>query len=339
MKDTKGTFYPENNQKINTHTRVQSLLIKDIKTLGTSKALEKLAKIKRGRELSYPKGVILRWEKENSKKYCVELSESADFNNVLTYITSRNSLHLNNLKVGQTYFWRVDGGETRVFNTENNKYRFIKVNGAHNVRDVGGINIKQGLVYRGSDIVGDYKISNQGKKVFCEDLKIKTEINLRKDGPEERDFTYKNNFVKYVRLPYRPYIESFEEEHKNGLKEIMNFLSKEENYPVYIHCIGGADRTGMIAIFLRAILDESDEDILIDYELTSLSNYALGLAEGVKETGGFRNRKDDYFQEFLLELNKYAPNKPLKEQIKAFLIDCGITTDCMDKIVAILKSK
>ena len=41
----------------------------------------------------------------------------------------------------------------------------------------------------------------------------------------------------------------------------MEFFAEEENYPIYFHCRGGADRTGMIAMLLRAIAGVSDETI------------------------------------------------------------------------------
>ena len=118
----------------------------------------------------------------------------------------------------------------------------------------------------------------------------------------------------------------------------MNFLSDEENYPIYIHCLGGADRTGMIAFYLRALAGECDELIHLDYELTSLSTYAYGLAEGARRDG-FRNRTSDIYTEFLAMLNEYAPGGALSAKVRAFLLDCGVATECIDKILSIISNK
>jgi hypothetical protein len=49
------------------------------------------------------------------------------------------------------------------------------------VRDVGGINIKEGLVYRGCEINHEYRLTEEGKAIFKDQLGIRTEINLRKE--------------------------------------------------------------------------------------------------------------------------------------------------------------
>lgn len=114
----------------------------------------------------------------------------------------------------------------------------------------------------------------------------------------------------------------------------MEFLADEKNYPIYVHCLGGADRTGMIAIYLRALANESDDFIHLDYELTSLSTYSYGISEGV-ERKGYRSRNDSYYVEYLDMIEKYAPSKPLSEKIKAFLLDCGVPEESLEKIKSI----
>lgn len=56
----------------------------------------------------------------------------------------------------------------------------------------------------------------------------------------------------------------FEEEYKENICEIMNFFAEESNYPIYFHCMGGADRTRMIALYLQALVGEAEEDIYLD---------------------------------------------------------------------------
>ena len=120
-----------------------------------------------------------------------------------------------------------------------------------------------------------------------------------------------------------------------GIVKIMEFLSDESNYPVFFHCLGGADRTGMIALFLRALVGEDDDAIHTDYELTSLSAYAMGIAEGAAATG-FRRRTSSYYMGFLDTLKQYAPDEPLSGQVRAFLISCGLDVQVINKIISII---
>jgi hypothetical protein len=99
--------------------------------------------------------------------------------------------------------------------------------------------------------------------------------------------------------------------------------------------MGGADRTGMIALFLEALAGESEEDVFLDYELTSLSRI-YNPQNGVCDTV-HRSRNAPYFTEFLAELEKYAEGEGLKAQVRAFLLDSGVGEEVIDKIVKIIK--
>ena len=43
------------------------------------------------------------------------------------------------------------------------------------------------------------------------------------------------------------------------------------------------------------------------------------------------------FVELIKGLEKCAPNKTLWKKIKAFLLECGVTAECIEKIVSIIK--
>jgi hypothetical protein len=38
-------------------------------------------------------------------------------------------------------------------------------------------------------------------------------------------------------------------------------------------------------------------------------------------------------------LDKYAPGAALSKKVRAFLIDCGVETECIDKILSIILNK
>lgn len=328
---------PKNGACVDTHTEIQSKFIDLIQSQGTEAALAWLLPLKSGRELSFPKPIHLTWRGDTANKYLLEISEDEGFSSPLAVHTEEPFFVMKNLKVGQTYHWRVNGGDTFTFTTRNDRFRFIEAEGALNVRDLGGIHIKQGLLYRGSEINKEYQLTECGKKVMREQLHVKTELDVRKSNAHPDGVSPIGEGVRYCHLPYRPYDECFEEKHRRGIVPIMEFFADEANYPIYFHCLGGADRTGMLALFLRALLGETDDDMFTDYELTSLSSYASGLAEGVASLG-FRSRSADYFEEFLSLLAPYSGNT-CGEKIEAFLLECNVKKETVEKIRAILKTQ
>ncbi len=326
-------LYPENGFLFDTHTETQNEFLRRIAEDGIKEAHIWLEPVKNNQEVSRPAALTFRWEADGSPLYTLEIAETEDFADPMTFETAETTCDADNFKIGQTYFWRVNKGEPRRFQTKDAFPRFIRLPDVLNVRDVGGISMKQGMVFRGSEM-SFYPINEEGRRIFKEQLKIKTDLDLRAVSQTEKlnGVSPAGETVALKCLPYRPYREIFEDQHREGICRIMEFLADETNYPIYVHCSGGADRAGMIAMYLRALCGECDEDIQRDYELTSLSTYA-----GYVNKTGFRSRKYDTWYLFIEELEKYAPGGTIGDMVKAFLLDCGVKQETMDKIVSILK--
>jgi len=129
-------------------------------------------------------------------------------------------------------------------------------------------------------------------------------------------------------------MEVFEEEHIHGICKIIEIFTDETHYPIYFNCRGGADRTGMIALFLRAIAEEDDDVMYTDYELTGLSTYAAANPEC---PDGFRSRNSPHYRGFIDKLQEYAPGQPIHVCAKEFLLSCGVTKEQIEKIAQIIK--
>jgi len=323
-------IYPLNGDEVTLHTQVQREFIGKIKSEGTDAAIEWLRTHKGDQEGSYPVPIEFRW-RTTAETSVFEISENADFHNARRFSTQEMSREVENLKIGQQYFWRVNGCTPFAFKTKNIFPRFIRIDGAINVRDIGGVLIRQGIVFRGSALNGEYTITNKGRYTFCDELGIKTQLDLRAEHFGKLSESPAGEFVQLKQVPYRPYKELFEQKYKDAIREIMEIFSDKTNYPIYFHCAGGADRTGMIAMFLRAIAGEGEEDIHLDYELTSLSLYKQAY-----NMNGLRYRTAGYYVEMLNMFKNYAPEKPLTEQIIHFLDSCGVTEACRKRIRDIL---
>lgn len=326
-------LFPADGFLFDPHTPVQREFIRRIGETGINAALRWLRTVKNSTEHTYPQELRFCWEPDGLQSSRLEISENPDFSDVFVRETSENYATVDNFKTGTTYYWRVSGSQSRTFRTAAVHPRFIRVDGALNVRDIGGIGICQGLVYRGSAIDAPFGITDMGKGIFREQLKIKTELELRTDGDPGPSPV---PGVEKVTIPYRPYLEAFEPRHREHLRQIMALLSEESRYPIYIHCMGGADRTGMIALYLRALLGETDDDIHLDYELTALSTYAAGAKEGAD---GFRSRLSPYYTALLEGLRAYAPGHPLRVCVPEFLMQCGVTQEQLETIRNILRGK
>ena len=268
----------------------------------------------------------IRWERDGGKKYTVLLADNEKFENVAKYETTRRSVNVGGTLLPQkTYYYKVVG-ENKSSQTDKfvikKPLRPINVDGAYNVRDLGGCaalngkEVKYGLLYRGGRLNkegNEPAITEEGKFVMKETLGIKTELDLRftdvDDGGQTKSVI--GDTVKYVKAPCSQYalvLPSFKgygvnkRRYVNGsaeaIKRIFGVLADESNYPVYFHCNAGADRTGTIACLIQVVLGVNEEDMIKDFELTSFSVYGAryrGKIENFKFVNGVMQDNNDNF--------------------------------------------
>ncbi len=147
--------------------------------------------------------------------------------------------------------------------------------GARNVRDIGGWNgLNQGWAFRGSelDLVGTHglQLTEAGRKVMHDDLGIKTDLDFRTTELTESPIGSDVQFINDYRIGN--YTSAFA--YKSALYSgVIKTFADIDNYPIYFHCWGGADRTGTVAFILEAMCGVSEADLSVDFELTSFSNF------------------------------------------------------------------
>lgn len=152
----------------------------------------------------------------------------------------------------------------------------VTLDGVENVRDIGGMptendrSIRKGMLYRAGemDSVSSVKISESGVKTAVEQLKIKTDLDLRKEEQTPKNGTSPlGNNLNYINLSAKEYYEFLAGETNEG--DIMRVFADINNYPILFHCVYGADRTGTVAYLLEALAGVSEADRIKDYEMTS----------------------------------------------------------------------
>ena len=279
------------------------------------------------------KNVVINWsifdipEESNISNIYFELSNEKNFQNAKKYTlrADERSVELSNLFVDAEYFFRIsvelDNG--KVYVAEDNfktkwSPRIIEFENLRNIRDIGGWKtvegktIKQGLIYRGCELDGatenKYVITQGGLDLMINGLNIKSELDLRASNLEgTKDML--GIGVNHQYFSFLSYSEIFTEYGANKLREVFGALSKEENYPIYLHCTYGADRTGTVCYILEALLGMSEEDCYREWELSILTN------------GGAFYDEMDVFVDAIQKIK----GSTLQEKVENYLISIGVT--------------
>ena len=87
-----------------------------------------------------------------------------------------------------------------------------------------------------------------------------------------------------------------------------------KNYPIYFHCIGGADRTGTLAYVLNGVLGVARHDLETDWESTFYSRPPSTPISWCREEAF-----NDGFSKYGREGDSWS------RRIEFYLLDCGIT--------------
>lgn len=259
-------------------------------------------------------GVPVRfsWKGNGSVKYTLYLSDNENFDNADTYVSSglKTEIDVYNLLPATTYYYKVEGtrpgdcSDTLQFSTNSVSIRYIVADGAANTRDIGGYKsnngtVNYGKIYRGSFAGGINGLTDDGRNTFEKELKIKTEIDLRKDAKQKSEYLSEN--VGYYKFDVGSYTDIFDVATRDSLpptafrystdksseiKKFFEVLADESNYPVIIHCENGADSTGTMAFLINALLGVSEDDLIKDFELSTFSKLSGARYRSKMNTDG-----------------------------------------------------
>jgi len=95
------------------------------------------------------------------------------------------------------------------------------------------------------------------------------------------------------------------------IRDIFRDLANPANYPMYMHCTYGLDRTGTVCYLLEALLGADETDLIRDYELSALYH---GHASG------------DTLDPLHTTLETYDGNN-LSEKVASYLLSTGVTAE------------
>lgn len=233
-----------------------------------------------------------------------------------------------NLHIDTRYYWKVIArnadhttveSPVRTFRTHATLPRWIYVPGMTNVRDIGGWRlpgnrlIQQSLIYRSSEMNSHLNITEEGKRVLVDELKIRTDLDLRGSDEETRP-VLDRAAVKWINIPIRPYSDIALDVYREKYRDIFKIFADSSNYPIMFHCWGGCDRSGTVALLLHALLGLDMDSLVQDYEFSSLTIW------------GERSHLSEQFQALLQALSSFGkPGHDMKTQVENYLRSIGVT--------------
>ena len=302
----------------------------------------------------YPEPLTLTWEDTAGATYYeFEIGFKEDLSDAKSYLVMGNSIEFSDLLAAKTYYYRVTakgGAQTvrsRIFKVNTAAMpRTINVPDTLNTRDVGGYftvdgkyQVKQGMIYRGA------KIGAGGVDTLLNTYGIKTDLDLRgADGnvwvnnqiggtPLGSDLGDSVNYI-LTKCPWywggTSGVVSSDQTYRDGLLQSIQALAVKENYPMYLHCSVGRDRTGTLVFLLNALLGVGEKDLFMDYEFT----YFTGA---VTDQGSIINAISN-FSTLYTNVATYNSAKTVQEGAEKFMLDLGVTAAEIAAIREIIKS-
>jgi hypothetical protein len=172
--------------------------------------------------------------------------------------------------------------------------RWIAIEGMHNVRDLGGVPVRDGVTARGVVLRGEtvVHLAPEGGQRLRE-LGVRHVLDLRE--PDERALdgdgvlatAYQRNDVLHEQVPLAGsdiaadpvgrdhdvlrLSDRYSEYLDNGSFHLAEALARTawSTSPLYVHCAVGKDRTGVVCALLLKLAGADDEQVVTDHLLTA----------------------------------------------------------------------
>ena len=300
--------------------------------------------------VSTPNQVTLKWEYEvpsdkELDKFVVTFGQKEDLSDGLTVNGNKqNQISFYNSYIGDNYFKVTakftddteEESEIKTFKVEDIAPRNLYVGNMPNVRDMGGRTtvaggrIRQGLIYRGAGNRFDNRsnIDAECESILRNQLKIKTEINVANSDSNNINLSgtnLVNAYMAYGAVPYSNLARN-----SVRIRQIMNVLADESNYPIFYHCRIGTDRTGITAMMINGLLGIDLDGCLQDY---LFSNFAPIDNQRYPHKSDDPNGDDiAKYIDALLEL----PGDTFQQKVYLALRMIGCPAAQLDKIIDIM---
>ena len=304
----------------------------------------------------YGKGILLEWQNiDNNLSTHIVYSTYSDYEDsiVLDIDNSLTSYSLCNLIPNSTYWVKVVNNNSiivkeRVFETAGRR-RLINLSVGFNCRDIGGIKtidnrtIKYGFYFRCGEFDGRGQVLEDYDHDVLENvLKIKDVFDFRANGSASKTPIVG---AEYHSIPLYSMVGVYNRENTELDTEILNNYKialemligcLREGRPVYAHCQGGCDRTNTMSFLIMGVLGVCENDLALDYELSS---FAQGAPYAYNTMGGMiRSREpltNTYHNNYrnAIEYIKSLNGATLKDKFEWFWVnDLGASMEQINEL-------
>lgn len=299
-------------------------------------------------EIEYPaKAIRLEWEPlvDGITGYTLRYFPVGQGEKAEEISLSKNTRYydLFNLFKNRDYTWSVtatleDGTnytEEATFHTTGIGPRVLRIRSVYNTRDAGGYVTesgqvtKQGMIIRGGTL--PETLPEHAQKVFTETLSIRMELDLR-GYTAESGFRTESPIegARLEQIQVDGYSGAFDPDWTENYRQVFSLMANPDNYPMYVHCTAGADRTGTVIFLVNALLGVPEELLIQDYEMTSFSVHGVRSTYEPKD-GGFGSLMA-FFQN---RLNRQSGDT-LAEKAESYMLSIGVTQEEIDSIRSIM---
>lgn len=215
--------------------------------------------------------------------------------------------------------------------------RMIKANSLFNIRDIGGWSTEDGHKLKYNAIFRGCRpddITEADRSMMVGLLGLNVDIDLSETSGTQTVSAFGENvevvdwddiIVKWYYFSSASEIASSKTKLVAQLSSLLSIL--QEGKVIYLHCYGGADRTGVSMMNLEAILGVTEDEMMKDYELTSFSTY------GIRERSDATN---DHPMQYVIPLVKACEGANLSEKWINWLSDSGLTTEMVTALREIM---
>ena len=219
----------------------------------------------------------------------------------------------------------------RHFEVDGTYPRNLTIEGMTNCRDIGGRitedggKIKQGLVFRTSGKNQNGSLTDATTEEMIGHLRLKNEINLAGDSNSYNLNLEGTTLITSCRMDTSS-TGGFHHLSRNteAVKNFFEFLSDEENYPLFLHCKIGTDRTGVCAVLLGGLLGVSLDDIYMDYLFSNFGK--IGEKRGI----GTGDSHD--MLKYIVDILAMSGSS-FKNKCYNILLSIGLSRETLDKVI------
>ncbi len=230
----------------------------------------------------------------------------------------------------------------------------IRLSGAKNIRDLGGIMVNGGVIKPHKLLRGSHlgSISDNDSGILAFEYELKTVIDLRTKTEKDEIPDIQMSGIEYLEMPiFDGSLPGLSHESKQDIdnipdmRELYEYVMNsscvdnlaavvrkivcEDNGGSYLyHCTEGKDRTGMITALLLTVLGADRRDILEDYLFTNTINKKKAqkyyfLVKYFKRNKTAADRvynvflaKEEYINEVFKAIDKIGEQEFIKDVIK-----------------------